>query len=187
MHTTSPTLLHRVRDPGDKAAWERFVRLYTPLLAQWSKQAGLSETDTADLIQEVLVLLLGKLPDFDFDGQKTFRGWLRTVAINKWRSLQRKRREQTLGSDDGRLHELPDESSILFWERDYQQLLVNRALELMQNSFEPTTWKACLLTVSTGRTAADVGQELGISPAAVFTARSRVLRRLRAELGELME
>ncbi|MGE3408455.1 MAG: RNA polymerase sigma factor [Pirellulales bacterium] len=187
MSTTSPTLLHRVRNAADNAAWKQFVNLYTPLLAEWCQAAGLSEADTADLIQEVLLLLMRKLPDFDYDGQKTFRGWLRTVTINKWRSLQRKRREQQLGSDDGRLRNLPDESAVMFWERDYQQYLMNRALELMRDNFDPNTWKACLLSVSTGRTAADVAQELGMSTASVFTARSRVLKRLREELDGLLD
>ncbi|MGE0608175.1 MAG: RNA polymerase sigma factor [Pirellulales bacterium] len=187
MDSTSPTLLRRVRDKADNDAWERFVQLYTPLLVLWSRRAGLSESDTSDLVQEVLTLLLRKLPDFQYDGQGTFRGWLRTVTLNKWRELQRKRKESPLGHEDNRLEELSDDSSVGFWERDYQQFLVGRALELMQSHFEPATWRACLLTISEGRPTAEVATELGISEASVYQARSRVLRRLREELAELLE
>lgn len=187
MDDTSPTLLSRVRNTADQQAWQRFVQIYTPLLVHWSRMAGLSDSDAADLVQEVLTLLLRKLPDFDYDGQGSFRGWLRTVTLNKWRELQRKKRARPLGPDDDRLDELPAASSMLFWEKDYQQFLVDRAVEAMQAHFEATTWRACMLTVSAGRPAGEVARELGISEASVYQARSRVLRRLRTELAGLLE
>jgi RNA polymerase sigma-70 factor (ECF subfamily) len=57
----------------------------------------------------------------------------------------------------------------------------------MQSDFEPATWKACWECVVNGRPAADVSAELGLSVAAVYIARSRVLRRLRDELRGLIE
>jgi RNA polymerase sigma-70 factor (ECF subfamily) len=187
MDTTSPTLLARVRNTTDQAAWERFVQLYTPLLVQWSRKAGLNDADAADLVQEVLALLLRKLPEFKYDGQGKFRAWLRTVTLNKWRELQRKRRAKPLGSDDDLLAELPQESSVAFWEKDYRQILIARALEVMRANFEDKTWRACMMTVSGGLSAGEAAKELGISEASVYQARSRVLRRLREELVELLD
>jgi RNA polymerase sigma-70 factor (ECF subfamily) len=187
MDTTSLTLLARVRDTSDRAAWERFIQLYTPLLVHWSRKSGLNEVDSDDLVQEVMALLLRKLPDFRHDGQHTFRGWLRTVTLNKWRELQRKRRARPLGPDDDLLDGLPRESSVAFWEVEYQQFLVARALEVMRSNFEPATWQACMLTVCGGRSASEAAEELQISEASVYQARSRVLRRLREELAELLE
>ncbi len=187
MDTTSLTLLARVRDTSDQTAWERFVQLYTPLLVHWSRKAGLNDVDADDLVQEVLGLMLRKLPDFRHDGQHTFRGWLRTVTLNKWRELQRKRRARPLGSDDDLLDDLSQESSVAFWEVEYQQFLVARALEVMRANFEPATWQACMLTVCGGRSAGEAAKELNLSEASVYQARSRVLRRLREELVELLE
>ena len=65
--------------------------------------------------------------------------------------------------------------------------LLRRALELVRGEFEPATWRAFLLTAVDGRAAPDAAAELGLTPAAIRQAKSRVLRRLRQELGELME
>src|SRR6185369_6361079 len=89
MLSTSVTLLERVRKRDDQAAWERFVALYTPLLYRWAQRAGLADQDAADLVQDVLVLLMQELPNFEYDAaRRNFRGWLKTVTINKCRERQ---------------------------------------------------------------------------------------------------
>src|SRR6476619_4136163 len=90
MNTTSFSLLQRLREPAERqASWQRFVQLYTPLLFHWARKLGLSAEDAADLAQEVLILLVQKLPEFNYDPERSFRGWLRTVTLNKWRDRQR--------------------------------------------------------------------------------------------------
>ena len=91
MHTTSISLLERVRRLEEHAAWDQFVTLYTPLLYYWTCRLGMKETDAADLIQDVFTVLLEKLPAFQYDAGKSFRAWLRTITYNKWRDLQRRR------------------------------------------------------------------------------------------------
>ncbi len=81
---------------------------------------------------------------------------------------------------------VPDDADLL-GEMEYRQHLVGRALELMRAEFQPTTWKACWEVVVGDKSAADVGAELGISVDSVYAAKSRVLRRLRAELDGLFE
>ncbi len=70
---------------------------------------------------------------------------------------------------------------------EYRRFLVGRALQLMQADFEATTWQACWQCVALGRPAGEVARELGIAPATVYVAKSRVLRRLRQELDGLLE
>jgi RNA polymerase sigma-70 factor (ECF subfamily) len=82
--------------------------------------------------------------------------------------------------------ELPDAAEV-FWETEYYQQLSQRALQLMQSEFTPTTWKACWETVVQGRATAEVARELGITENAVYVAKCRVLRRLRHELTGLVE
>jgi len=85
MHSTSPSLLERVRQRSDGEAWGRFVALYTPLLFFWARKCGLQEEDAADLTQEVFAALVEKLPAFTYDPHRSFRSWLRTVTLNLWR------------------------------------------------------------------------------------------------------
>lgn len=184
MNSTPASLLEQLRHAPDAETWKRFVDLYTPLLFFWARKVGLQEEDAADLVQDVFVVLLQKLPDFRYDRQRSFRGWLRAVTLNRWRDRFKKRAEVV----DGPLIETacvdPQES---FWEDEYNRFLVGRALEVMRQEFQATTWKACWELVVCSKPAADVARELGLSENAVYVAKSRVLRRLRQELEGLLD
>jgi RNA polymerase sigma-70 factor (ECF subfamily) len=188
MHTTPVSLLERLRQPGEQAAWARFVKLYTPLLCHWARRLGARGQDVADLVQDVFTVLVQTLPSFKHDPQKRFRGWLWTITRNKWREKGRRCRIHSQDAGDGALADLASpEADDGLSDADYRQYLVNRALELMKAEFQPTTWKAFLACIAGDRSAADVGAELGLSIDAVYAAKSRVLRRLRQELDGLMD
>jgi RNA polymerase sigma-70 factor (ECF subfamily) len=184
---TSASLLERLRQPAHEEAWERFVQLYTPLLFFWARRLGSRDDDAADLVQDVLILLVRKLPEFRYDRQKSFRSWLCTVTLNCWRN-GRRRAELPREANPPNLDSLPgsDESSGL-GEVEYRQWLVGRALELMRTEFQPSTWKACWECVVSARPPAEVAAELGLSVGAVYMAKSRVLSRLRQELADLLD
>ena len=179
MYTTSATLLERVRQRTDAAAWDRFVKLYTPFLYHCGMRLGLAEADAADAVQDVFLVLLDKLPAFQYAQDGSFRAWLRTVTVNKCRERFRKRHETAAGGSESGLSQLAvGGDSDEFWNVEYRQHLVARALEIMQSEFEPTTWQACWQTTVEDRPAADVAAGLGITINAVYVARSRVLRDL---------
>jgi RNA polymerase sigma-70 factor (ECF subfamily) len=185
---TPASLLERLRQPAEREAWTRFVKLYTPLLFSWARRVGLQEQDAADLVQDVFAVLIQKLPDFSYDQRRSFRSWLRTVTLNKWREAQRRRaavqRSERLYAEPEPLS--PDVAEA-FWEAEYRQHLVAQALQLMQTDFHPTTWQACWEHVVSGKSAAEVAAQLGISPGAVRAAKFRVLGRLRRELDQLLD
>jgi RNA polymerase sigma-70 factor (ECF subfamily) len=188
MLITPASLLERLRQPDDAAAWDRLVALHTPLLCDWARRLGLQEADAADLVQEVFTLLLQKLPHFTYDRQKSFRAWLWTVTANKCREMQRRRATSALPGDPGALAELtiPDTTEAIA-EMEYRDYLVRRALELMRGEMQPATWKAFWESVVNERPAAEVAAELGLRENAVYLARGRALRRLRRELEGLLE
>jgi RNA polymerase sigma-70 factor (ECF subfamily) len=187
MQTTPPSLLDRLRHSPEREAWGRFVEMYTPMLFAWAGRLGLGGHDAADLVQDVFAVLVEQLPQFRYDPQGSFRAWLKTVLVNRWRQLQRKRagERRVAGADLAELagpEEVPE-----FEEEEYRRHLVRRALGLMQAEFQPTTWKACWEFVVHDRPAGEVAAELGISANAVYLAKSRVLRRLREELVGLLD
>lgn len=185
MSATPATLLERLRHGSDPVAWSRFVELYTPLLYTWARRAGLTDDDAADLVQDVFTQLLVKLPIFVYDPQRSFRAWLKTVLLNHWRTLRRKRSVTTDPAADLDGVVAPEAEG--FWEAEYRKRLVSRALEVMQSEFQPATWKACWEAVVNGRPTEEVGAELGLSSVAVRIAKFRVLNRLRQELAGLVE
>jgi RNA polymerase sigma-70 factor (ECF subfamily) len=185
MEETPASLLERLRRPDEQAAWARFVDLYTPLIYYWSRRSGLQPHDAADLVQEVFALLVRKLPEFTYDRHKSFRGWLRTITLNKWREQQRQRTLREV--DVGWANDLPAPVGEALWESEYRQQVVGRALEIMRTDFRPATWKACWEVVVGGRPAPEVAAELGLTVGAVHAARFRVLARLRQELAGLLD
>jgi RNA polymerase sigma-70 factor, ECF subfamily len=188
MHTTPISLLTRLKLPGEEKAWQRFVDLYTPLLFYWARQAGLKAPDDADLVQDVFAVLIEKLPQFDYDRQKSFRGWMRTIILNRWRDRQRRRQTLRAEPDGFDLESVPNSSADeAFWERDHRQQLAARALELMKADFEENTWRACWECVVCERPAAEVAAELNMTPNAVYVAKYRVIRHLRRELEGLFD
>jgi RNA polymerase sigma-70 factor, ECF subfamily len=184
MSATPVSLLERLRSPADADAWVRFVRLYTPFLYHWARRRGLPPDDTADLVQEVFAQLLKALPTFAYDPKRSFRAWLAVVVGNKWRELNRKRRPQTVPAADLAERPGPDDD---FDDREYRAHIAGRALRLIRDEFAAPTWQAFWGVVVDGRPANEVATELGLTPNAVYLARGRVLRRLRAELAGLVE
>lgn len=188
MLTTSINLLERVQHRDDQGAWERFVALYSPFLLRWGRQAGLPSREAADFAQDVLVILLQELPRFRYEPNRgSFRGWLKTIVLRQT-ALRRRRWDPAAPTgehfpeavEEGR----PADST---WDAEYRQYLVGRALELMRRDFEPNTWQACWEHIVSGRSAAEVGRDLGLSEGAVHVARFRVLRRLRQEMRGLLD
>jgi RNA polymerase sigma-70 factor (ECF subfamily) len=187
VESTSTSLLERFQQAAGPEAWARFVRLYTPLLFYWARKLGLRDADAADLVQDVFTILVQKLPTFQYDSQKGFRNWLRTVLLNKWRnSLRRKANAPNAGPEG--LSEVADpQDPKELVEAEYRQHLLSHALELMKSEFPVKTWKACWEHVVLGRSAAEVAAELGIVVGTVYVAKARVLSRVRQELSGLLE
>jgi RNA polymerase sigma-70 factor (ECF subfamily) len=188
MTQTPASLLERLRDEFDPDAWSRFVALYTPLIYAWGRRVGLQDQDAADLVQDVFATLIQVLPTFEYDRQKSFRRWLRTVTLNQWRNKQKQWNEKMpRGPGDAVNHLAAPDALEAFWDAEYQKHIVTRALAVMRADFEERTWRACWEVVVADRPAADVATELGITVGAVYAAKFRVLERLRAELRGMLE
>ncbi|MBX7106634.1 MAG: sigma-70 family RNA polymerase sigma factor [Gemmataceae bacterium] len=188
MNTTSITLLQRLRATTDREAWDRFVDLYTPLLYHWARKCQQQPHDAADLVQDVFAALIKKLPEFRYNANLSFRAWLRTVTRNLLRERLRSpgTRPMNALSLEAAESEHPDAIAELT-ELEYRGYLVNRALELMQRDFEPSTWKAVLAYTIGGQSAAEVARTHGLTVGAVYGAKFRVVTRLREELDGLLD
>ena len=187
MPTTSLTLLDRLRRPDDPGAWDRFVRLYAPLLLRWAELQGVRGADAEDLAQAVLLKLLRLLPGYRRENGQTFRGWLFTICRNECRDFHTRRATRPLPGPDGLATVAAPPRAEELDGAEYRRRLVRRALELVRPDFGEQTWAAFDRFVLDGRPAAAVAAELGVSVNAVYLARNRVLTRVREELGELFD
>jgi RNA polymerase sigma-70 factor (ECF subfamily) len=189
---TRASLLARLADPGDRAAWQQFVELYGRLVYAFARKRGLQDADAADLTQEVFLGLADAAGRWRYDARLgSFRGWLYGITRKKIARFLERRNGQAQGSGDTdanrRFAEKPGREPGLeeSWEREYQEQLFRLAAEEVAAAVAPKTWRAFWGTAVEGRPAAEVGAELGLSAGAVYVARSRVLARLTERVQEL--
>src|SRR6478672_5743706 len=104
--TTRASLLVRLRDGDDAAAWQEFVQLYAPVIYGFARKRGLQDADAADLMQEVLQSVSSAARRLEYDpGRGTFRGWLFTITRNKVFNFLERRRRRVQGSGDSGMQE----------------------------------------------------------------------------------
>jgi RNA polymerase sigma factor (sigma-70 family) len=189
---TRASLLARLRDPQDRAAWQQFVELYGSLVYSFARRRGLQDADAADLTQEVFLAVAQAQGRWQYNPTHgTFRGWLYGITRNKVARFLQRRRLQPAGSGDtnvqARLAEQPSPGPdpAEAWEEEFRMQLFRLAAAEVQDNFAPKTWQAFWGTAVEGKSAAAVGAELGMSVGAVYVARSRVLARLGERIGQM--
>jgi RNA polymerase sigma-70 factor (ECF subfamily) len=187
--STRVSLLVRIRDPGDGAAWRQFVAIYAPLIFGFARRRGLQDADAADLTQEVLRSVASAAGRFDYDaGRGSFRSWLFTVSRNALNTFleARRRRDVARGGSSAQiaLQDRParEEDETARWEQDYRQRRFSWAAEQVRGGFEESSWEAFWQTAVEGRSPKAVAEALGMSVGAVYIAKSRALARIREQI-----
>ena len=196
---TSQSLILRVKE-NDPVAWERLVKLYSPLVYFWCQQSRLSQPDVNDIFQDVFHTLAGNIEKFRPIKNGSFRGWLRTLTRNKLNDHFRKngREPRPMGGTEALnyLEQIPDlseaistssQSATTTEEIQIHHSLLRKALDNIRGSFSEQTWKAFWMVVIDGREVIDVSSDLLMKPGTVRVAKSRVLKRLRLEIGDSFE
>jgi RNA polymerase sigma-70 factor (ECF subfamily) len=190
---TSLSLLERLRDGSDQAAWQRLDAIYRPLIQRWLMRDPDLADEADDILQEVMQVLVRELPGFQRQRTGSFRRWLRVVTAHRVLAHQRARRgrPQALGAavEESPLALLKDPASDLskLWDREHDQHVLRRLLELVEPQFEQATLAAFRRVVFDELPAAKVAEELNMSISAVYLAKSHVLKRLRQEAQGLVD
>lgn len=189
---TSPSLLLRIRDPGDQDAWRTFVDVYGPLVYRHARRRGLQDADAAEVTQEVLFQVSRSIQTFEYrPEQGRFRDWLGTVTHNKICSLRRRQAGAAhavgdTGKEDG-VEVLAAPPKDTQWAEEFYRHLLQTALTRTRPHFEEPTWRAFELLWRDQLPVADVARELGQTVNWVYLAKSRVLHRLQQEVQHLAE
>lgn len=186
---TSATLLGRLHDPADAAAWQDFVRRYQPRIRAFCLAYPLQPADADDVTQAVLLKLVAKMRDFRYDPSQSFRAWLRTVTRNMLRDfLAEQRRER--GSGDSAVMRLlgnveAREGLAQQLEAEFDLELLEEALRRARPSVPPQQWEAFRLTALEGLSGAEAAKQLGMLVATVYTAKSKVQKQVREQIRRL--
>jgi len=189
---TRLSLLSRARR-RDSRAWEELVELYQPLVLTWCRRRGVRTDAAADCCQEVFRSVAASLDRFEPTKQSgSFRGWLWTITANRLTDMARQAQRQPAAA--GGSSALRAMQGVTEWvEEDEpteaQQIheLVERARTQIRDEFAERTWNIFDRSVIDGVSTTQVAEEFQVSPATVRQTRSRILKRLRQQLGDLAD
>lgn len=190
---TRPSLLVRLRDARDNEAWAQFVEVYAPLIYGFARKQGLQDADAADLTQDSLRVVSEAIKKLEYDPRRgTFRSWLFTVVRNQLFRLRARQARPGKGSGDSaaqeQLQQVPsaDNDSAL-WDEEYRRRQLVWAAERVRPQVQETTWQAFWRTAVQGESGQEVAAALGMTVAAVYLARSRVMVRLKEQVRLLQD
>ncbi len=190
--TTRASLLIRLRNPQDEAAWTEFLSVYSPLVVRVARRQGLQEADAADLSQEVFCAVAAAIDRFEPDPSRgSFRGWLFRIARNLTINALVAQRRRVQGSGDTEVASLLDqhpgrgpEASALF-DAEYRQRLLDWAMVKAKEEFTAVAWRAFVLTGIEGRDAREAAESLSTTVGTVYYYKSRIMARLRRIIEEV--
>jgi len=187
------SLLARLADAKDGAAWSEFIAIYEPAVYRYIRSRGLQDSDARDVVQNVLVAVHAKATVWEPEGRKgSFRCWLmRTshrITMNLLRSARRPdRRAISIGNETADfanpidIDSRDDEGEPGEWER----WAFSWAAAIVKGEVAEVTWSAFQQTAVDGRSANDVALALGIRAGSVYTARCRVMARIKDLVSQL--
>jgi RNA polymerase sigma factor (sigma-70 family) len=189
---TRPSLLARIKNTGDRQAWSEFVDVYAPMIYGFALKQGLQDADAADLTQEVLGAVARSAARFDYDPSRgRFRGWLFRMVRNELCDFGVARRRHPPGSGDTDMKRVleaqpaPSADEVATWEKEYERQLFALACEQVRRDFQESTWQAFWLTAIQGKSGKVVAGVLGMTTAAVYLAKRRVMERVRQQIDYL--
>ncbi|WP_436716173.1 sigma-70 family RNA polymerase sigma factor [Roseiconus lacunae] len=186
---TRLSLLSRIRS-DDGVALAELVELYLPLVKFWCRRQGIAENDLSDLTQEIFFAVSRSIERYRPTGNGgSFRAWLWSLSRHKIIDFLRRQERCPVAKGGSTAMQLVqmipeeiDESDLS--ERIEFNQLIHRALQQVRTEFEPRSWQAFWRTTIDGLTVSNVADQLEMSSATVRQHRSRILRRLREQLGE---
>ena len=185
---TRASLLLRLRQFDDGNAWSEFLNLYGPAVFGYFRRRGLQEADAVDQTQEVFRCVAGFIHRFDYQPESgRFRSWLFTVVSRQFLKFQQRGEKLPITDDPAYLEEIPagETPADDDWEASVRRRLFDIALEEVREQVSETTYAAFKLTAIDGVSGEEAADRLGITRAAVYLARGRVLARLRTIVANL--
>ncbi|HKQ48931.1 MAG TPA: sigma-70 family RNA polymerase sigma factor [Phycisphaerae bacterium] len=187
MDTTHPSLLLRLKDHRDAAAWQVFDDIYRPMMERFALVRGLAPADAEDVVQQCMAALADHIRSFEYDPAKgRFKSWLRTMVNNKVRNFVRDRRE--VAGDSGPFRDLasPEASAEEVFEKLWKQEHLWHCLRRIEAQVDATTFTAFRLFVLEQRPVEEVSAASGLSANNVYTIKWRLTQKVAEMMAELV-
>ncbi len=183
---TRASLILRLPDVADVAAWDDFVSIYGPVVFRLAQRQGLQAADADDLVQEVLAAVARSVgPWLERKDRGSFRAWLLKIARNTAVNYLSRRATRPFAADGEHAQRLLDEAAAAHgplsseFDLEYRREVFRWAADQVRSNVAEVTWEAFRMTHIDQISIADAAEQLGISTGNIYIARSRVMARLK--------
>src|SRR5262249_7484087 len=138
MDETSVSLLERLRHQPAAADWQRLVELYTPLIRAWLRRHAPQLRDVDDVVQDVLTVVVRRLPECEHQRTGSFRRWLKSITVNCLRDHWKRQRHRPVGTGDSDFLDLlqqledPRSEPSRLWDEEHDRHVAQRLLEMIR-------------------------------------------------------
>ena len=192
---TRSSLLGRLRDLGDEVSWRRFFDTYWYLLYNVARKSGLSESDAEEVVQETVISVARKMPDFQYDSAKgSFKQWLLLIARRRIQD-QLRRQYRTMRSDHAAFEHLPNEETAppqapdaqfdAVWEQEWRENILRSALERLSQRVNPKHYQVFEHCVMQKMPVSAVAHMLNLNAAQVYLAKHRMTLAVKRTMAEI--
>lgn len=187
METTHPSLLVRVQDLNDQAAWREFDALYRELILRYCRRKGLQASDAEDVRQMVLLNLARALRNFEYQPQKgRFRDYLGRTVANAIHRYYRSPRPERGGLDlDGAAEvEAPTDDALdQEWEAEWMLHHYRTAMASVRETADPRSVEV-FESLLAGKSTDEAAERFGMTRDAVHKVKQRIRDRLKTRIAE---
>ncbi|MBL8892375.1 MAG: RNA polymerase sigma factor [Planctomycetaceae bacterium] len=182
---TRASLILRLQDAGDMAAWNEFATIYSPTIYRVAIARGFQPADAENLVQEVLASVARSVTQWLNRAERGgFRRWLLTIARNELIDMLTRRATRPLGQDGETAEQFlaavpaPSELSGAI-ELEYQRAVFQWAADQVRHVVEEVNWKAFWMTSVEGLSVEQAAAELEIQPGQIYCSRSRIMAKIK--------
>lgn len=182
---TRASLLLRLKDAEDVAAWDEFAAIYGPVVYRVAVSRGFQAADAENIVQEVYLAVASSISSWlERDDRGRFLAWLLRIARNAAVDLLTLRATRSLGQDGSRAEAafaqlaIPSEVSSSL-DLEYERMVFRWAADQVRQSVDAHTWDAFWLTSIEGVSVRDAADKLQTRPGNIYFARSRVMSRIK--------
>ncbi len=190
MHSSPPetraSLILRLPDANDVAAWNELIDIYSPLIRRLAFAQGMQLADADDLTQEVFASIAQSVTRWlDRPDRGPFRAWLLTIARNAAVNHLTRRGTKPLAAGGGEAEPIfaespaPPSEVTDFFDLEYRREVFRWAAAQVKGQVAMATWSAFWLTQIDGKSVAETSRQIGVSIGTIYVSRSRVMKRIK--------
>ena len=182
---TTTKVLEELKSSEDGDAWRTFCSHFSPMLVNFGKKLGLSDSNAEDAAQEVIIAFIKAFRAGKYNREKgRLRDWLFGIAGNVIRNFRRRlpREKLIVEAKTGTSFwdMIEDEDAIKHtWNIEWDRMVLQYSLDEARKKFKPNVFNAFELYAILDTPVDEVAKKLNISRNTVFVRKHRVLAYIR--------